>query len=94
MQQKNYFIQCEKCDEQIVAADNPQKLLELLFQKLTRHNTDSMEEELCAGAKSDMSMDEMRGAFAGEQYHIYEATKHEKKPVEWEKAGYGGLKNE
>jgi len=94
MRETDYFIKCENCGEKVVTADNFQKLCERLFKKLARHNISSMEETMCVDSKHQLSMDDMRGAFASETYQVYRATKHEKRPVEWEEAGYGGLKNE
>jgi len=90
--QYDYFIKCESCDEPVAEADNLQKLFEIFFKNLAEHNHDI--NEICGGAKDEISMDDVRWTFAGEDYQIYKATKHEKRAVEWEKAGYRGLKNE
>lgn len=89
---RDYYVKCEDCDELIAQADNIQKLLEVLMQELAYHNT--LDEDICSEAKEELSFDDARGAFAGEYWQVYESTKHEEKPVEWEEAGYGGLKNE
>lgn len=86
MQNKKYYIKCERCGEQIVAADTVQKLNELLFKKLARNNHGTMEQKICDDAKEDISMDDARSAFASQYYQVYEATKYEEIPVEWEGA--------
>jgi len=89
--EKEFFIKCEKCGETVVQADTLQKLFEQFFKKATYNNHGI--ENLCEDAKDELSLDDLRGSFAGEYYQVYQATEHEEKPVEWQKAGYGGLKN-
>lgn len=92
MEDKNYFIQCEGCGSQVVAADSLQKLFENFFRKAARHNVEGMNEKLCEGANPDLSLDDLRSTFSSQNYQVYKATEWKEKPVEWEKAGYGGLK--
>jgi len=86
---KEYFIKCERCDEILIEADSLQKILEVLFNRLASHNI--TDREICSEAKDELRMDDVRGAFASEMWQVYKAEEHEMMPVEWRKAGHGGL---
>lgn len=81
---RNYFkIRCTQCEEDVVEAQTLDKLMELFFQKLARNNLDSMDEKLCEEAGNNLSMDTMRGSFAGGYMEILVPKRFEAKAVEW-----------
>lgn len=87
---EKYFIKCEECGEKICHSSNIQKLFEVFFDRLACHNV--IDKDICEEAKEELRFDDIRGAFAGERYQVYEAVDSEEQAVEWEEAGYGGLK--
>lgn len=85
-------LKCVRCGEEMARARDLNTLMENFFRNVARHNLDSMEDRLCGDkAKDNLSMDDLRGAFAGENPEYVFETSVEYKPIGWEEiAGCDG----
>ena len=86
MTKQQYRVKCVRCGEEIGRGSSMQTLLERFFELVSRHNLESMDYTLCPDAKSEISMNDLRGAFAGDNPEFVIEKAIEYTPTGWEKA--------
>lgn len=88
-------LKCQKCGEEMARAKNLNRLMENFFKNVARHNMDDMDDQLCGDkAKDKLSMDDLRGAFAGENPEYVFERSVEYQPVGWEETTAVGESSE